>query len=100
MAQIPVAMLDIDEAKPRLPCPHPSGHEIFHQRIELVIAKDRLIGNNTHPGIENRMPVGDSRRRLALGVGETTRVGQLEPHDEIIRAPEALCMALHQLAAQ
>ena len=61
--EVAVAVLDVDEGEARLARAHRRGDEVVDQPIELVVGEDRPIVGDADARVEDRVAIGDARRR-------------------------------------
>ena len=94
VAQIAVTMLDVDPAES---CPlSPSGgrHKVLNQPQQRVITQQVVVRRHTKATVQQRMSI--RRRRLhttlVIRTGKSSRMRQLQSHQQIVRSPELLPM--------
>ena len=98
VAQITVAVLDVDEIKSQISSNCCSVYELFNQVVDLKIGKDADFVGAATPLVKNRMMIESDWLKLVLGVwsGKTPRVGELEPDQLIVILAKRFAMGLKE----
>ena len=80
VAQVPVAVLDVDEVESRLAGDAGAGDVELDQTVQFLVRDRLLAGADPEPAVQDRVAVGDDRLRavLAEGPAEPPGVGQLQ----------------------
>ena len=92
---VAMARLHIDKTKSGLFCHPCSGHECFDHRFQLGIFPEYriVVARDGEPLIEQGVVVGDFwLELLCVRAAETTRVGQLQPHEQIVAVAKFFAM--------
>src|SRR5205823_11820864 len=102
VAEIPVAVFEVDELEPRRPRSLPRAHEVLDQRVELGVGEARRSIVEAEPPIENRMVIDDARFGMAvlMRTRKAARVRELEADVEIICRSEPRRVLAHEGVAQ
>src|SRR5258705_12558101 len=81
MPQISMTMFHINKIKTQLRSHAPSRMKVFNDSFDLAIRKQRKIGRQTKPPVQNRMPMQNPRLRARMGIGLAVppRMRKLQP---------------------
>jgi hypothetical protein len=82
-----MAMLYIDELEPGFPSQNRRTDEISNQVVDLVVGKNRLVRIDSHPFVQDRMSIQDSRLRtgIVIGFAVPAAVSELKAKQEVVR---------------
>ncbi|OQA40206.1 MAG: hypothetical protein BWY52_02927 [Chloroflexi bacterium ADurb.Bin325] len=85
VAQVAVAVLDIDEREPRALGQRRGAAEVLDQPGDVVVAEQRVVGRDAELAVEQRVMVEDGGLELlAVGPGEAARMGELEADEQVV----------------
>ena len=85
MQQIPVAMLDVHEIRPRLPGNPRCRDVILDQLLHFRSGEHLRVVCDLEFDVKNRMAEGNARfQALVVGPAETAGMRQLEANDQIV----------------
>ncbi len=84
MAEITVAMLEVDEIVAAIARKARRAHEILDEPGDVVVAQHRPVVRNAVLAVEQGMPVGDHRLEalVVVRLAETAGMGELQADDE------------------
>ena len=102
MQEIPVAVLDVDEAEAHIPRSPRREDEGADELLDLGVAQDRGVIPHAGALVQQRVAVRDSRLGAVLAVRprEAAGVRQLQPDQEARAGAEAPLVRFHERAAQ
>ena len=102
VAQVAVAMLDVDEVEAG-PLGEPGGpHEVGDDPLDLAVAHDGVVAGGVVALVEQRVMVQGARLGAAhvVGVRDAPRVGELDADVEVVDRVEMGGVRSHQQVAQ
>ena len=88
MAEIAVAMLDVDEIEAEVGGDAGGAVEVFDDAFDFGVGEDGIVGVELEARVENRVAIEDARLGLVRSVGAAVAagVGELEADDEVVGA--------------
>ena len=102
VAEVAVAVLDVDEVEAGALRQHRGLHEARRQVVEVVVGQQRHRAVGADAAVEHRVRVRRERLRLLVRVGArvAARVGQLQADDQVVGAEPGAAVTREQVLAQ
>ena len=102
MAQVAVAVLDVDEVEPRRLRQPGGGHEVLDEGLDLLVAHHRVIALGPIRRVEKRVVVQGARLGSvpAVRVRHAAGVRELHADEQVVRGGEALLVAADEERSQ
>ena len=102
MREVAVAVLDVHEVESGLRRQRAGRDEALHQRLDLLIGRQRMVRRNAEAAVEHRMARRDPRLGAPAGrrPAEPSGVRELQADQQIVAGAVALPVLVDQRAAQ